>query len=184
MSALRLTVRVLLVVGFAIGSLPTLQAAGDSSSPLAGKWRIDLSRSTELSPWKGYDFTLSIDGDVVTLQRQLGWGRRQFSDTIKIDTASANNVVPVEMWPDNRHLGAYIGGDKTMQVRAEWIDDRRILRLSTDLVLDTQQGSRAVNILSDYKASANGTELVLTELRSTRNRPIVYRFTRAGSDSK
>ena len=88
------------------------------------------------------------------------------------------------MWPDNRHIGAYIGGDKTKRVRAEWLDDRRILRLSTDLVLDTQQGSREVNILSDYKVSAQGSELILTELRSTRNRPTVYVFTRVTSESK
>jgi hypothetical protein len=182
MSALRLTLRVILVAGFAFGSFSALHAA--DSSALAGQWRIDLARSTELSPWKGYDFTLSIDGEIVTLHRKLGWGRREFSDSIKIDLTRTDNVVPVKMWPDNRHLGAYIGGDKTMRIRAEWLDNRRILRLSTDLVLDTQQGSRDVNILSDYKISANGKELTLTELRSTRNRPIVYRFTRIGSDSK
>lgn len=155
-----------------------LRAADTSASPLAGAWRIDLSRSTELSPWKGYDFTLGVEGDTVTLRRRLAWGRREYSDTIVLDATRPDNVVPVEMWPDNRHLGAYIGGDKTMRIRAQWLDHRRILRLSTDLVLDTQQGSRAVNILSDYKVSADGARLTLTELRSTRNRPVVYVFNR------
>jgi hypothetical protein len=45
-------------------------------------------------------------------------------------------------------------------------------------VLDTQQGPRDVNILSDYKVSANGAQLTLTMLRSTRNRPVVYVFER------
>jgi hypothetical protein len=40
-----------------------------------------------------------------------------------------------------------------------------------------------VNILSDYKLSANGAVLTLTELRSTRNRPIVYVFTRVPAAS-
>ena len=182
MSALRLTIRVLFLALATLGSLSAVHA-GDAS-PLVGTWRIDLSRSTELSPWKGYDFTLNIAGEKVTLHRKLGWGRRQYSDTIEIDTSRADNVVPMEMWPDNRHLGAYIGGDKTMHVRAEWLDDRRILRLSTDLVLDTQQGSRAVNILSDYKVSADGSRLTLTELRSTRNRPVVYVFNRVTAESK
>lgn len=182
MPALRLILRVLLLAFASLGSLSSLRAA--DASPLAGTWRIDLSRSTELSPWKGYDFTLNIAGDQVTLHRKLGWGRRQYSDTLVIDTSRADNVVPIEMWPDNRHLGAYIGGDKTMRVRAEWLDNRRILRLSTDLVLDTQQGSRAVNILSDYKVSADGSRLTLTELRSTRNRPVVYVFNRVTPDSK
>jgi hypothetical protein len=88
------------------------------------------------------------------------------------------------MWPDNRHLGAYIGGDKTKHVHAAWLDAGRILRLSTDLVLATSQGDRAVNILSNYQVSASGTQLTLTELRSTRNRPVVYVFNRVNPEKK
>lgn len=165
-------------------SLSVAAISHAAPSSLAGSWKIDLTQSTELSPWKGYELTIAIDGDQVTLRRELAWGRRKFSDTTPIDTTRDVNVVPVEMWPENRHIGAYIGGDKTKRVRAEWLDDRRILRLSTDLVLDTQQGAREVNILSDYKLSAQGSELILTELRSTRNRPIVYVFNRVTSESK
>jgi len=68
-----------------------------------------------------------------------------------------------------------VEGDRAQGVR---LDDGRILRLSTDLVLETQQGPRSVNILSDYKVSASGTQLTLTELRSTRNQPVVYIFNR------
>lgn len=161
-------------------NLPTVpdSAQAKHASPLAGSWRIDLARSTELSPWKDYDLTITVEGDRVALQRRLAWGRREFSDAMTV-TAGDTVTVPVSMWPDNRHLGAYIGKDHTKRVRAEWLDAGRVLRLSTDLVLSTQQGERAVNILSDYKVSANGAQLILTELRSTRNRPVVYVFTRA-----
>ncbi|HEY0943823.1 MAG TPA: hypothetical protein VGD81_01100 [Opitutaceae bacterium] len=160
------------------GALPAMSVL---AAPLEGTWKIDLTRGSELSPWKAYELTIVVKGDTVTIERQLGWGRRQFRDRMTIDTTRAENVVPVEMWPDNRHIGAYIGGDKTKRVRATWLDGRRILRLSSDLMLDTQQGSRAVNILSDYKVSANGAQLTLTELRSTRNRPVVHVFTRAAA---
>lgn len=160
-----------------------LSAESRDDSPLAGRWSIDLTRSTELSPWKTYDLTLSVTGNTLTVHRQLAWGRREFSDTMSLDLTRSDNVVPVEMWPDNRHLGAYINSDKTKHVHASWLDGRRILRLSTDLVLQTQQGTRAVNILSDYKVSASGDELTLTELRSTRNRPIVYVFKRASASA-
>lgn len=160
-------------------ALPGLLHAAAATFPLlAGHWRIDLERSTELSPWKTFDLTIAVTGDTVRIQRDLGWGRRTFTETMTLDTSAGENVVPVEWWADNRHLGAYIGGDKTKRVRAQWLDDRRILRLSADLVLDTQQGERDVNILSDYKVSASGAELTLIELRSTRNRPIVYVFKR------
>lgn len=152
---------------------------GGTKAGLAGTWRFDRARSTELSPWQDYVLTLTVDGDRVTFARQLGAGRRGFADTMTVDVSRPDNVVPVPMWPDNRHLGAYISGDRTKHVRAGWLDGGRILRLSTDLVLSTQQGDRAVNILSDYKVSANGAMLTLTELRSTRNRPVVYVFNRA-----
>lgn len=153
----------------------------NTSSPLAGSWAIDLARSTELSPWKSYDLTITIVGDIVTFDRHLAWGRREFRDQLALDLSKPETIAPVEMWPDNRHLGAYIADDHAKRVRATWLDDHRILRLSTDLTLSTQQGDRAVNILSDYKVSANGAQLTLTELRSTRNRPIVYIFHRVAA---
>ena len=149
------------------------------ASPLAGSWKFDAAKSTELSPWSDYVLTITIDGGSVTFERKLGAGRRGFSDTMTIDVSRQENIVPVASWPDNRHIGAYIGGDRTKRVRGEWLHGGRILRLNTDLVLATQQGDRAVNILSDYKVSADGSRLTLTELRSTRSRPVVYVFTRA-----
>ncbi|HEY0865338.1 MAG TPA: hypothetical protein VGD97_14620 [Lacunisphaera sp.] len=177
----RLCLLLLALATAALAAAADLPAPGH---PLAGTWHFDAARSTELSPWRDYVFTLTVDGDRVTIARQFGSGRRQFADTQTIDLSRPDNVVPVTLWPDNRHLGAYIGGDRTKHVRGEWLDAGRILRLSTDLVLSTQQGDRAVNILSDYKVSANGTRLTLTELRSTRNRPVVYSFTRAANTPK
>ena len=159
-----------------LAAIPSLAV---EPSPLAGTWHFDADRSTELSPWRGFVLAIQIEGHRVTIRRQLGAGRRAYGDEMIVDTSKSENVIPVSMWPDNRPLGAYIGGDKTKQVRGTWLDDGRILRLSTDLVLSTQQGDRAVNILSDYKVSASGSRLTLTELRSTRNRPIVYHFNRA-----
>lgn len=151
---------------------------GAAASPIAGHWRFVAERSTDLSPWRTYDLTITVEGNEVTLVRALAAGRRTFSDTTRLDTSLPVNVVPASYWPDNRHLGAYMGGDKTRRIRTEWIDGGRLLRLSTDVTLATQQGDRQVNILSDYKVSANGAQLTLTELRSTRNRPVVYVFRR------
>ncbi len=183
---LLLPLLLLLVSPLAAADLPANLSAKASAAaealetadhPLAGSWRIDLGRSTELSPWKDYELTFTTAGDTVTIHRRLAWGRREFTDEMTVGPGQPV-IVPVALWPDNRHLGAYIGGDRTKHVRTEWIDAGRVLRLSTDLVLSTQQGERAVNILSDYKVSANGVQLILTELRSTRNRPVVYVFTR------
>jgi hypothetical protein len=176
MKPLSTALRVLRVSTFCFLAAPACAAMEPA---LAGTWKFDPARSTELSPWKTYDLTIAVSGSQVTVDRKLAWGRRDYSDRLALDLARPETTAPLEYWPDNRHLGAYVGDQKTKRVRATWLDAGRILRLSTDLVLETQQGPRAVNILSDYKVSANGAQLTLTELRSTRNRPVVYVFTRA-----
>jgi len=149
-----------------------------SANPLEGSWHLMPEHSTDLSGWKAYDLDITIEGDVVTLTRKFAAGRRTFVDVTPVDLSKAVNVVPVSWWPDNRHIGAYIGGDRTQRVRGEWLDDGRVLRLNTDLVLATQQGSRQVNILRNFTTSTNGRKLTLIELRSTRTRPIIYAFQR------
>jgi hypothetical protein len=156
-----------------------LRGADIPGTALAGKWKFDHEHSTELSPWKEFDLTIDVQGATVTIERRLAWGRRDFTDKVTLDTTKSETVAPIDWWADNRHLGAYIGSDHTRHIRPAWLDGGRILRLSTDLVLDAQQGSRAVNILSDFKVSASGAQLTLTELRSTRNKPVVYVFHRA-----
>ncbi len=170
----RLPIRFLLL----LAALATGQLRADTSA-LAGEWKIDLERSTELSPWKDFRLVITVAGDAITVERHLAWGTREFADTMTVHPGRTDSF-PVSMWPDNRHLGAYISDAHTKQVRAETLDGGRLLRLSTDLVLATQQGEQPVNILSDYKVSATGRQLTLIELRSSRNRPVVYVFNRAG----
>src|SRR5437868_5546226 len=102
---------------FALVFLTALSShlAGAENSPLAGDWRIDLARSTELSPWKDYRLLITVDGDAVTLERHLAWGPREFTDRMTLHPGRTETV-PVVMWPDNRHLGAYISDAHTKQV--------------------------------------------------------------------
>jgi len=176
----RIALPLLLLVAVA---RPLFAELSSPSSPLAGTWRLDPARSTELSPWKTLELTFVIDAQRLVLRRSFGWGRRVFAEEFALDLSRDVNLVPITWWPDNRHLGAYAGGDLTKRVRTTWMNDGRLLRLSSDLILDTQQGPRSVNILSDYKVSANGALLTLTELRSTRNRPTIYVFTRVSAAS-
>lgn len=155
--------------------------------PLAGTWRYESARSTELSAWGSLKLIISVDGPKVTLTRQYAAGRRSFDEVTVLDVSKTTSLAPIAWWPDNRHLGAYVGGDKTKKFRLRVLDNGRLLRTSADLTLSTQQGERVINILSDYKVSANGQQLTLTELRSTRDEPIVYFFKRvtdADADAK
>lgn len=169
-----------LCLGFFAGMLLTQLGAVEApdASPLAGTWRYDPARSTELSAWGTLKLIITVDGPKVTLTRQYAAGRRTYDEVTTVDLSKTTNISPVEWWPDNRHLGAYVGGDKTKKIRLRLFENGRLLRTSADLTLATQQGERAINILSDYKVSANGQQLTLVELRSTRNEPIVYVFKR------
>jgi len=146
---------------------------------MAGDWTFVPDRSTDLSPWGTLDLGIVIDGSDVTVRRHFANGDRTTDTVMKLDLDLAVNVVPVPWWMDNRHIGAYIDGDRTEHVRASWVDDGRILRTNADLVLDAQQGPRSVNVLTDYKISPSGNELTVIELRSTRPIPIVYVFRRS-----
>ena len=170
--------RFLCLILLLAGGLARLSAAAPDARQLAGSWRYDPARSTELSSWGALRLVITVDGAHVTLTRQFAAGRRTFDEVTALDLAQPVNIVPVAWWHDNRHIGAYIGGDKTKRIRTELLDGGRLLRTSADLVLATQQGERAVNILSNYQVSANGARLTLIELRSTRNDPIVYVFDR------
>jgi hypothetical protein len=95
-----------------------------------------------------------------------------------IDLSKAVNVVTAKAWPDNRLIGAYLGGDRTKKFKFRVLNDGRLLRTVADMVLATQQGEHSVNVLRNYKVSSNGLQLTLTELRSSRDDPIIYVFRR------
>ncbi|MFI5355869.1 MAG: hypothetical protein ACHQ4G_00895 [Opitutales bacterium] len=163
---------------FLLGLILLGGAVALRASPLAGLWRLEPDRSTDLPAWEALDLDIQVQGQVVTITRKFAAGRRTFEDVAAVDLAKPFTVVPVAWWPDNRHIGAYIGGDKTERLHGEWVDGGRVFRLTVDLVLATQQGSHPVNILSQYTVSTNGRQLTLIELRSTRNRPVTYVFRR------
>ncbi len=144
-----------------------------------GKWDFDKAQSTDLSPWSRCQLTISLKGEILTISRVLGGGRRTHTDTIPLNINRHLNTVAQGWWIDNRHIGAYSPHDATKTVTARTLDNGKLLRLETDLVLETQQGSRDVNIISQYQISPDGDRLIVTDLRSTRPRPVVHVFTRS-----
>ena len=153
-----------------------------AAHPLAGSWRLQPQMGTHLAAWRALDLIVEVDGDHVTLTRKFAAGRRTHEDVTKLDLSKPATVIPVELWPDSRYLGANIGGDKTKTVSGQWIGDGSVLRLNTDVVLATQQGEHPVNVLGTYTVSTNGERLTLIEVRSTRTQPLVFVFQRLDGD--
>jgi hypothetical protein len=154
--------------------------AAEAPAGLTGTWTLDVARSAPIRPWDSQSMTIAVTGDSVVITRHLAWGTdRKVSDTTAAvtdgKTATAN---PVGYWLDTWYTNAYIGGDHQKHVTAEWLDSGRVLKLETNLAIEAQQGDRPVHLYDEYRLSADGRTLRLYELRSTRDEPLVYIFTR------
>lgn len=152
--------------------------AGTDPSAFLGQWDFVREQSTDLSPWRSCTLTLSQSGDELTVTKAMNAGRRVHEDSMTLDLGKKVNHVPQGWWVDNRHIGAYSPHNATKAVHLRCLDDGKVLRFETDLVLETQQGPRDVNILTQYQISPDGQTLTVTELRSTRPRPVLHVFTR------
>ncbi|MBS0664436.1 MAG: hypothetical protein JSR48_14315 [Verrucomicrobia bacterium] len=166
----------LLILLVAASRLP----AADAPSRLVGTWALDVARSTPIRPWDRLTVMIAVAGDTVTLTRHLAWGAdRKVDDvtTLKTDgrTITAN---PVAYWLDTWYTNVYIGGDRKKLVTGEWLDGGRVLKVEANLQLEAQQGDHPVHLYDEYRLSADGRTLRLYELRSTRDEPMVYLFTR------
>lgn len=167
-------------LGLALGAGLSLHAA-DAPAGLAGSWTLDVARSTPIRPWDVLKLDIAVTGDTTKITRHHAWGAdRKVDDTttVKTDgkTVTAN---PIGYWLDTWYTNVYIGGDHQKHVTAEWLDGGRVLKLETTLRLEAQQGDHPVHIYDEYRLSADGRTLKLYELRSTRDEPLVYIFTRA-----
>ena len=167
-------------LGLVMGSGFSLRADAVSAQ-LAGKWTLDVARSTPIRPWDRESLTITVTGDITVLTRNLAWGAdRKASDvtTVKTDGKTVT-AGPVGYWLDTWYTNVYIGGDHQKHVTGEWLDGGRVLKLETNLFIEAQQGDHAVHIYDEYRLSADGKTLILYELRSTRDEALVYIFTRA-----
>jgi len=148
-----------------------------ANQDLTGSWTIDRPNSTAIDPWRRIHLDITVAGDQVEISREVTTGRRNHTNTypLVIDQTVA---VPIDWWTGNRHIGAYMGGDGTKKVRASWIDGGDTLRVEAHFVLETSQIETPVRTYTEYRLSEDGQRLTVLELRSSRERPIVYVFTR------
>jgi hypothetical protein len=166
-------------LALALGTGLALHAA-EGPATLAGTWTLDVARSTPIRPWDKQSMTIAVTGDTVVLTRHLAWGAdRKVSDTTTVKTDGKTSTAnPVGYWLDTWYTNVYVGGDHQKHVTAEWLDGGRVLRLETNLQLEAQQGDHPVHLYDEYRLSADGRTLKLFELRSTRDEPLVYLYTR------
>lgn len=156
------------------------------ATTFSGEWAINEERSTAIDPWR--DLTLRITATEEWVDLTRAWrGTREggaFDDSLRLQIGEAVQSPPMIQWPDNRHAGVYIAGDRTKTVFSEWKDDGHTLTTEATLEVSVQQGLRTVRIYTEYRLSPGGDRLDVLELRSTRPRPIHYVFFRSSDSSE
>lgn len=165
------------LVGVAVLAGRPLPDAG----AMSGTWILDKDLSTDIDPWLNLSVEIAADGDGVILKKMWRGSREggATTDSVRLIPGSAVVSGPMEQWPDNRHLGAYIASDRTKTVAARWEDGGRTLVTEATLTVSIQQGERDLRIYTEYRLSPEGDRLDVLELRSTRPRPTHYVFFRA-----
>lgn len=163
----------------ALTFLPT--GAFAAKSGFAGAWKLDVAASSPIKPWDADTRVLTLDGDALTIARTLQWGQeRSASDVTRaILDGRTSTATPMTYWLDTWYNNAYIGGDKQQHVTGAWIEPGRVFKLERQLALEAQQGDVPVHIYDEYRLSADGRTLKLLEIRSTRDQPLLFVFTRA-----
>ncbi len=147
------------------------------SGDLSGSWAIDREAGTAIDPWSRILLEIRVDGKNIHIGRTFSTGRRTTSQEYTLQ-AGKTVEVPVQWWPGNRHIGAYIGGDRKERIHSEWADDGRTLLLDSHYILSTSQGETPVRSHFEYRLSRDGSTLTVIELRSSRNKPVVHVFRR------
>lgn len=159
-----------------------LQNAIVTNPELSGTWVLDQARSTAIDPWRNLSLEIDVTGEDVSLKRHWRGSREggAFIDSVRVKAGGDAVKVQLEQWADNRHLGAYIGGDGTKTVTAQWVDGGKTLTTESHVILSVQQGEAPVRIYTEYRLSSDRNRLDVIEIRSTRPLPSHYLFTRSG----
>lgn len=151
------------------------------ASPMVGKWKLDAARSSSFKPWDAIDMEIVAKGDALQITRKLTWTLDRKSEdvlTVKPDDTTVT-VNPLKYWVDTWFNNAYIGGDHAQHVKGGWLDGGRILRLDINFDLELQQGDYPVHVYREYRLSTDHNTLKVYELRSTRDQPLTFIYTRA-----
>ena len=172
--------RILLKFLLAAWLLPLVALAGDPA--FNGRWRLDVARSTALDGWSTLDLVIQVDGSKVTLLHDLTWHSTKVTATNVVDTAQPATVVGFFRL-DQRHMAVYARPTESAPVQAAWIDGGRTLRVEAQVPLETSQGNTTMRLYDEYRLGEGGTELVLIELHNTRDRALVYRFTKVPAEA-
>ncbi len=149
--------------------------AAAANPAFAGRWRLDPAASSALDGWQKADLVLALDGSRVDVRYDMAWRTTRLEAVNRLDTAA-----PVELKDffriEARHMAVYPAKGGVTRATAEWIDAGRTLRTEAVTPVEVSQGVVPQRVTTEYRLGELGDTLTVIELRSARNRPLVYVF--------
>lgn len=149
-----------------------IQAAA-ANPAFIGRWKLDTKQSTSLDPWSTLEMEITVTDDAISVIRHYAAGTRVADETIKLRNEPVAQTITVEGWWDNRHIDAWLGNNNQIDVTPEWQEDGRTLVLHIKMVLETQQGDRAVGVNRTLTIAEDGQTLREVQKRESRKLPVV-----------
>ena len=146
-----------------------------------GRWRLDKAESTALDGWTAMDLVVSIEDDEVILQHDMRWRSTRVTAVNRVNTDHPSEIRDF-FRIEQRHMAVYQPKDSLTPVSAAWLDEGRTLRVEADHEVETSQGTAMMRIDCEYRLQEGDETLILIELHSTRDRPLVYVFRKLSPD--
>ncbi|MDG2169320.1 MAG: hypothetical protein P8L44_15490 [Opitutales bacterium] len=164
---------------FSLTLLSVLLPSGLSAaeSHFDGRWQLVLDRSSALDGYTNMHLVLETNGETVDITHDMRWRTTKVVETNSVNTRKVVKI-PNFFRIEQRHMAVYPPKDAVTPVSAEWLDEGRTLRVEALVPVEVSQGDASIRIYSEYRIGVGGDTLTLVELHSTRNNPLVYRFTK------
>jgi hypothetical protein len=151
------------------GTRPTMTRRYLDPHPnFSGRWKLDAAASKNIFP-SSYELEIDQRGALITLtttaleNRYVHHRRQQTSKTLVIGGGPVGSLEEM-----TRRMGYSAGWSDSMVSSAAWGGDGRTLVVSSQITLETSQGTFPVTVMSEYTLSTDLMTLSVVEHRSTR----------------
>ncbi|MCB1122280.1 MAG: hypothetical protein KJT03_12080 [Verrucomicrobiae bacterium] len=146
-----------------------------TSNGFDGRWALIPERSSALDGWTNMHLILKVDGGKFEITHDMRWRSTRAIETYSVKPGrkmKVKNFFRIEQ----RHMAVYPHKNAVTAVSAEWLDNKRTLRVEAEVPVEVSQGNTVMRITYEFRLGVDDDSLTLIELHSTRDQPLVYRF--------
>ena len=140
-----------------------LSAAEPDASALAGRWKLERERSTNIDPWREMIYDIQLKGSEITLVRTLRSGRYHQRDSMLINADDQERETPLAQgkWMEqvpvyNKALLDFCRSNSALAIDAQHHFEKDLTHLFSDLCHFTKEGHQEMAELIYRELSRHG----------------------------